>query len=574
MIGKLFRMIDGGDRIRYIRWIALIVAFSVLQGLCVLLVVPVLRPLLTGDRDAATSWLIALAVTVAAAAVVYYVQATHGQRIANDLLIGIHHRIGDHLARLPLGWFGADRTGRLTTSVAQGSMNIVAVPAHLMQPVISGAVTPAVVAAGMFVFDWRLGAGLLIAGLVLLATHTWAQEAIARSFGAIDDAAVESAGRVVEFAQCQPVLRAFGRGEDGNRLLDDALTGQRRAYGAMNRNAVSALLSFSVAVQAAFLALVALGVALALGGSLDAAALIALLVLITRFAGPLIELVDHSAALRMASEDIDRIDEVLAVPPLPEGQVAQPVSPGAVTFENVAFGYGDRPILRDITFDARPGTLTAVVGPSGAGKTTLLRLAARFWDTNSGTVRIGGVDVRDLTSEALMAQLAMVFQDVYLFDDTIEANIRLGRPDATAAEIHEAARLARVDEIIDRLPDGWNTRVGEAGVALSGGERQRVSIARALVKQAPIVLLDEATAALDPENEAAVADALRALARHRTVLVVAHRLHTVAAADQILVLDDGRITQHGTHDALLAEPGRYQDFWRERERAQGWRLTG
>ncbi|WP_218021257.1 ABC transporter ATP-binding protein [Nocardia crassostreae] len=574
MIAKLFRMIDGGDRPRFVRWIALIMTFSVVQGLAVLLVVPVLRPVLSGDRAAALPWLLALAAVVAAAAVIYYVQATHGQRIAIDLLIGIHHRIGDHLARLPLGWFGADRTGRLTTSVAQGSMNIVSVPAHLMQPVISGAVTPAVVAVGMFAFDWRLGAGLLIAGLVLLATHTWAQEAIARSFGAIDDAAVESAGRVVEFAQSQPILRAFGRGEDGNRLLDGALTGQRRAYGGMNRNAVTALLSFSVAVQAAFLALISLGVALALGGSLDAAELIALLVLITRFAGPLIELVDHAAALRMAAEDIDRIDEVLAVPPLPEGALTRPPSPGAVRFENVTFGYEDRPVLRDIGFEARPGTLTAIVGPSGAGKTTILRLAARFWDTGAGTVRVGGADVRDFTSEALMSQLAMVFQDVYLFDDTIEANIRLGRPDATRAEIQEAARLSRVDEIIDRLPDGWNTRVGEGGTALSGGERQRVSIARALVKQAPIVLLDEATAALDPENEAAVGDALRALAEHRTLLVVAHRLHTIAAADQILVLDGGRITQRGTHVELIEQAGRYRDFWRERERAQGWRLTG
>ncbi|CAM4032819.1 ABC transporter ATP-binding protein [Nocardia ninae] len=573
MIRKLFRIVYPDDRARFIRWVGLIVAFSVLQGVCLLLVVPVLRPLLDGDRDAAAPWLTALAAATVVTCVVFYAQAIHGQRIADSLLAGMHHRVGDHLAKLPLGWFGTDRTGRLTHTMTQGTMSILGVPAHLMQPVVSAVVTPAVVAVGMLLFDWRLGVALALSGVVLLAAYRWSQHALARSFGAVDDAAVEAAGRVVEFAQCQPVLRAFGRTGTDNHLLDNALVGERRAFGELSRNAVSALLVFSVAVQAVFVALITVGVALALGTSLDAAELIALLVLVTRFVGPLVEIMDHGAALRVAAENIDRIDEVLAVPTLPEGAVTQVVTPGAVSFENVGFKYGDRPVLRDIGFEAGPGTLTAIVGPSGAGKTTLLRLAARFWDVDAGTVRVGGVDVRELTTEARMSQLAMVFQDVYLFDDTIEANIRLGRPEATDAEIRDAARLARVDEIVERLPDGWHTRVGEGGVSLSGGERQRVSIARALIKQAPIVLLDEATAALDPDNEAAVVDAIRVLAQQRTLLVVAHRLHTIAAADQILVLDNGRIVQRGNHDELISQEGKYADFWRERERAQGWRLT-
>ncbi|WP_280213583.1 ABC transporter ATP-binding protein [Nocardia cyriacigeorgica] len=574
MIGKLYGLVDPADRPRFRRWTAAMIAFAVVQGLCVLLLVPVLRPLLAGDPGAATPWLTALVATTVAASAVYYGQAMLGQHIGDDLLLGLHHRVADQLARMPLGWFDIDRTGRLTHAMSQGTTNIIAVPAHLMQPVIAAVTTPVVVAVGMVVFDPRLAVALLIAGLVLLVTHARAREAIARSFGAIDDAEVEAAARVVEFAQRQPVLRAFGQTGTGNRLLADALTGQRRAYGAMNRKAVTALVTFSTAVQAAFVALIAVGVVLALGGSLDAAELIALLVLITRFAGPLIELVDHSAALRIASESIDRIDEVLSVPALPEGSVRRAPRPGEIALRGVGFGYRDRPVLREVEFTAEPGTLTAIVGPSGSGKTTLLRLVARFWEADTGAVRVGGVDVRHWATEALMDQLAMVFQDVYLFDDTIEANIRIGRPEAGADEIRAAARAARVDEIVDRLPDGWHTRVGEGGVSLSGGERQRVSIARALVKNAPIVLFDEATAALDPENEAAITDALRTLAADRTLLVVAHRLHTIAAADQILVLDEGRIVQRGTHAELIDQPGKYAEFWAERERAQGWRLTG
>ena len=217
--------------------------------------------------------------------------------------------------------------------------------------------------------------------------------------------------------------------------------------------------------------------------------------------------------------------------------------------------------------------MTAVVGPSGAGKTTILRLIARFWDASTGTVRIGGVDVRDLSTEVLMRQISVVFQDVYLFDGTIEENIRLGRPDATDAEVRAAASLARVDEIAERLPEGWDARVGEAGARLSGGERQRVSIARAILKDSPIVLLDEATAALDPINKRAVQQALQALTHNKTLVVVAHRLQTVQAADQILVLDEGRIVERGSHAELLGLEGRYAAFWRERVRAAGWRVT-
>jgi ATP-binding cassette, subfamily B, bacterial IrtB/YbtQ len=278
--------------------------------------------------------------------------------------------------------------------------------------------------------------------------------------------------------------------------------------------------------------------------------------------------------LRMARNDLRRIIDVLGERPLPEPTASPSVpEPGRIELDAVAFGYEPgRPVLRGVSFTVPPRTMTALVGSSGSGKTTVTRLIARFFDVDSGTVRVGGRDVRDQTTDALMAQLSLVFQDVYLFDDTLEANIRLGRPDASDAQVREAARLAGVDEIVERLPQGWATRVGEGGASLSGGERQRVSVARAILKDAPIVLLDEATAALDPENDRFVQNALQTLRERSTLLVIAHRLPTVMAADQILVLDEGTIVERGAHAELLATGGRYAAFWLERSRARGWRV--
>jgi ATP-binding cassette subfamily B protein IrtB len=285
-------------------------------------------------------------------------------------------------------------------------------------------------------------------------------------------------------------------------------------------------------------------------------------------------LIELAGVLRMAGNDLRCVAEVLREPSMSEPETSVELErPGAIELDGVDFGYRDNePVLHDVTFAVPPKSMTALVGSSGSGKTTVTRLIARFWDTDRGVVRVGGVDVRDQRVEDLMAQIAVVFQDVYLFDDTLEANIRLGRPDATGDEVRDAAHLAGVDEIIDRLLDGWSTRVGEAGTRLSGGERQRVSVARALLKDAPIVLLDEATAALDPENERFLQRSLHRLAGRSTVFVIAHHLDTVAAADQIVVLDDGRVAEIGTHEELVSLGGLYSEFWKSRRSGRGWRL--
>lgn len=573
MIRALFA-VSGRDASRSLFWnLVGLVTEAVLVGAGFTLLVPLLRALIEGDMAGAWAWLGALAGVLLVYALVRYRTQLAGYRAALGLARGLFLRLGDHIADLPLGWFRADRVGQLGRLTSQGVIDVMGVPAHLLRPVVTAFVTPATVVALMFLFDWRLALAALATAPVAFLVYRWTGDLVQRGDHRTDAAAAEAAGRVVEFAQSQAVLRAFGRAEEGFRQLDVALQEQRDAGRALILTAVPGFAAFVLVVQLAFTMVLLFGTSLALGGSIDAPELLALLVLAVRYVEPLIAAADLGGALRISRNSLARMDDLLFVKPLPE-----PVSPAqpkgaALAFQDVHFSYGDRPVLKGVSFEVPERTVTALVGPSGSGKTTVTRLVARFWDPDAGALRIGGADLREIPTVDLMARISMVFQEVYLFDGTIEDNIRMGRPDAGDDALREAARLARVDEIVARLPEGYATRVGEGGWALSGGERQRVSIARAILKDAPIVLLDEATAALDPENEAAVQDALRALTAERTLLVIAHRLQTVQSADQILVLDEGRLVERGSHRELLAAGGRYAAFWAERDRAAGWRIA-
>ncbi|WP_232664617.1 ABC transporter ATP-binding protein [Pseudonocardia sp. TRM90224] len=575
MIQDLLRIMGQEHRRSLIGYFVWCVAYAVLQGVAMVMIVPVLQDLLAGDIGGALAWLSVLVCAALFACIAHYVQAMRGFEVALTVLSSMHHQMGDHVVGLPLGWFSSEKIGRLSQTLTSGTMMIGGLFAHLLTPLVTGIVTPATIAVAMFFFDWRLAAAVIICSPVLYLAFRWSASLVGRGDELTDAAAVEAGNRVVEFARCQLALRAFGRGVEGYQPLEDAIEGQRIVGRRSLWMAVPGLIAGGFAAQLAFTVLIAVGVLLALGGSVDTVQVIALLALSARFTGPLSEVAEFAGALRMGRNDVRRMARILAEQPLPEPAEAVVVSArGEIELDGVTFGYEPgRPVLRDVSLRVPPRTMTALVGASGSGKTTVTRLIARFWDVDSGTVRVGGADVRDLTTDALMAQVAMVFQDVYLFDDTLEANIRVGRADATDAEVRKAGRLAGVQEIVERLPAGWATRVGEGGTSLSGGERQRVSVARAILKDAPIVLLDEATAALDPENERFVQDALRTLQSRSTLLVIAHKLPTVVAADQIVVLDDGGIVEHGTHGELLAADGRYAEFWRERSRARGWRLA-
>ncbi|WP_433680987.1 ABC transporter ATP-binding protein [Nocardia sp. CA-119907] len=573
MIRKVFGLVPAEFAHLTPKLLAAIIAQAVSQAVAYVLLVPVLEALFGDDLGRAWWWTLAMAVAVGAVIVFGYLQATIGLRIGIGMQRGLQHRIGDHLNALPLGWFGARDAGALSRVVVENVREVQGLVAYLLAKMLTSVVVPLGVALGTLFVDWRISLAMLVAAPVLYVVNRWANRSYGRSDERMHSAATEANSRVIEFAQAQPVLRAFGAVGSGNRALDGALRRQRTAANGLVLSTVPGLMVFALLVQAVLLVLVYLVVGRVTDGAISAFAAIALIAVSSRFVEPLNQAAQLATALRSAAAAAERVNALLAEPTLPESD--SPVTPGApsVVFERVEFGYqAEDPVLSDITFTVPAGTTTAIVGPSGAGKTTLLRLAARFYDVGAGRVEVGGHDVRDQPSATLLDQLSLVFQNVYLFDQSVADNIRIGRPDATDAELHRAAQAARVDEIVDRLPDGYDTAVGEGGATLSGGERQRVSIARALLKDAPIVLLDEATSALDPHSEAVVVRGIHELTRDKTVIVVAHRLATIAHADQILFLDGGRIVERGTHAELLALDGRYADFWNERSRATGWRL--
>ncbi|NEA23220.1 ABC transporter ATP-binding protein [Actinomadura bangladeshensis] len=543
------------------RTVALMAVTAVAEGLSYALLVPVLRELFGSTPGDAWPWLTAFGAAVAAYAVLRFAADLSGFLAATRLLHGMYHRLGDHLARLPLGWYGGGRVGEVSVLASRGVLQAMSVIAHMLAPFVSACVTPLTIVGVMLAFDWRMGLAALAAVPVVAAVQVWTGRSMAAADEEQHARGHEATGRVIEYLQAQPVLRAGGRTAERFRLLDDSLDGLRRASRRSVLAALPGTLGLGLAVQAAFTGMLVLGAYLALGGRIGAAEVLALLVLAARCADPLLSLSEVGGRLRAARAELVRLDAILSTEPLPEPR--EPVRPARhdLEFDSVTFRHGGRTVLGGLSLTVPEGRRLAVVGPSGAGKSTLLQLLARFYDVDAGAVRMGGADVREISTGVLMEQIAVVFQDVYLFDGTIEENVRLGRPGASDAEVRAAAAAARLDEVVERLPEGWATGVGEGGALLSGGERQRVSIARALLKDAPVVLLDEVTSALDPVNEAAVHEGIERLMAGRTVVMVAHRLRTVRRADRIAFLDGGRIVEEGGHAELLRRGGRYAGFW-------------
>lgn len=482
--------------------------------------------------------------------------------------------LAEHLRRLPLSFFGRRDLSDLTNAIMKDCSDQERMFMHVMPQLFGTGLSTAIVIVGIFFYDWRLALAafwVVPAALLVMALTGKHQQ---RKAQAMEDARFEVADGVQEFLECAQEIRATNR----SAAHLDALAAKLDAF---ERRQVASELTTGVFVTSAqaFLKLgigttVFVGATLLVSGQTDFMTYFAFLLVVTRVYDPVNLILQSIGELLSMRLSIRRTQELAAEKPM-EGSTDFAPRGHDVVFEDVSFSYGDgEQVLRDVSFTAREGEVTALVGPSGSGKSTVAKLAARFWDADAGSVRVGGVNVADVDPETLLADYAEVFQDVVLFDDTVMGNIRLGRAGATDEEVLAAARAAMCDEFVSRMPQGYDTVIGENGGRLSGGERQRISIARAILKDAPVVLLDEATASLDVENETQVQRALSRLLAGKTVLVIAHRMRTVANADKIVVLKEGRVAEQGAPAELMArEGGLYRRMVELQTEASGWSLA-
>ena len=576
IIPRIKRMLKEQRLINTTIWFS--IAAGLIEGVALCLLLPCVTALANNEPVwglGVWGWVIVLSILAVVSAIVGYVQSLRGYQTALDFLVNVHKKVGDQVSSLPLGWFNRPLAGLLSRLVANELVMTGEIIAHMLSPIIQRVTASIVLLVFAWTWDWHLGLACTISIPVFLLLVLCTTGLINKGKSIGEPTEVELSNRLVEFTHCQAALRSCGRSTHYSKL-DSANATWLKAKRRKLWYEIAGNLLGGAFTQVVIVTLISLAANLAVGGTLEPVATIAFIGLCLRFTHTLVGITETAASLEERRSALDSIDDVLTAQPLPEPteSTAQP-TPGTIDFEDVTFGYGsDKTVLNGVSFHVPNRSMVALVGPSGCGKTTVARLVSRFYDVDSGAVKVGGLDVREQTTATLMKSLSMVFQDVYLFDDTLEANIRIGNPDATDEEVHEAARLAGVTEIVQRLPRGWETSVGEGGRALSGGERQRVSIARALLKKAPIVLLDEATSALDPENETNIVAAVDKLRENATVLVIAHKLDTIKKADTIVQFRaDGTIEDTGTHSELFERGGTYRAFWDTRAAAQGWQLT-
>ena len=547
---------------------------AVLQMFQVAAIYFVVLALTGGVRGGKTAWIALICELVAifggaiSASFSKMLQTHAGYFMAADRRISIANR----LKSVPMGFFSDNSLGQISGVCTTVVGSIESMVPMVLVNILGGLITTAVFAALLLVFDWRIGL-IVLAGIALYLCAVSAMEkksaVIANDTQRSQTALIEA---VLEAIQGMSVIKSFNLTGKGDKKLQDALEYNRRS-----NIEVSEILTPYTALQEAILQMAGVGMMLAaillwISGSMSLANSLMVLVMSFLVFNQIKAFGMGVSMLRLAAAAIDRTEQTEDMPRMDESGKALNPRKHDIVFDHVSFSYEQKQILHDISATLPDKTTTAVIGPSGSGKTTFCNLIARFWDPDSGSVRIGGYDVKDYTLEALMDQISVVFQNVYLFADTIENNIKFGKPDATHDEVVAAAKAACCDDFIEALPDGYDTVIGEGGASLSGGEKQRISIARAMLKNAPIVILDEATANVDPENEDRLQKAIEALTRDKTIIMIAHRLKTVRHADQILVIDHGRIVQQGKHEQLIEQPGLYADFVGGKKQTVGWKL--
>ena len=573
----LTRVVNAAEMRTIIAWF---VASAVLQGLTLALMIPFLRALYSRSQFL-TAWLIAVVVMAVSAALVDTIAMHRSYRVSVfEVCDTMIDRVADHVLTLPLGWFSAEREAAVVNATSK-EVNTLSHLASMVIPNLCNAfIVPLVMLGATAVVEWPLA--LIMAAAVVPLVLTWRLMGAATTHAneMEDRTSSAAAGRLVEFARLQPVLRATGATKTGWAPVQAALEADSASTLDGLRVKGRPGQYFNLIVNVAFALVMAMWLARVSGHRLDVVAYLAIMAVTARTLLPLTKAAMYGSEADNAKVALRAVGDILDARPLSDPEPGQEIEPRGTTISlnDVSFSYdAGRPVLAGVSLSAPQGRVTALVGPSGAGKSTILRLAARFWDVDDGTVNIGGAPVRSMRASTIMGMTSMVFQDVYLFDTTIRENLRIARPEATDAELAEAARRARLDRVIEALPHGWDTQVGPGGMSLSGGERQRVAIARAFVKDAPILLLDEITSALDGENESAITEVVRELSEGRTVIVVAHRLSTVRQADEVVFLEPtqagARVAQRGTPQELAAVTGPFREFIEASTASSRWHIS-
>lgn len=498
---------------------------------------------------------------------------------AFNILYEIRMQLVQKMVRLPLGFFSRRASGELKKIMSDDVERIELFIAHHIPDIVTALLFPLILVSYMFAVDWRLA--IVVLAVLAMAFYVMGRMYTGKKIREVSKRYVETLGRmnasIVEYIRGIQVVKTFTESTNAYRKLNDDIKEYRKFANEVNVQYQPTYVGFLTILSSALLFIIPVAVWL-LVGSASYATFVPVLLMFLFFGVavffPVLKLLWIGSFLNQNNMGVQKIDDILYMDEIEEPDIPRHPKDASVEFRNVSFAYDTTPILKAISFISHPGTITALVGPSGAGKSTVAMLAARFWDVQSGEILIGGVPVKEIPTSVLMDNVAFVFQDNMLFFDTIEENIRMGNKTATFEEVARAACAAQCHEFIESLPNGYQTLVGEGGIYLSGGEAQRIALARAILKDSPIILLDEATAFADPENEGKILAAFSHLIKGKTVLVIAHRLSTITNADRILYVDKGVIAEQGTHEQLLALKGEYARMWETYNRAKRWTIGG
>ena len=532
----------------------------------------IIDPLVRGTAiDTSRLWLMC-GLGVAAAllyAVCYSLEYDKTYTTAYSECTEIRVEVAEHMRKLPLSFFNRKDLSELTTNIMGDCNTIEQMISHTVPQLIANGVTVTLVCVMLAFYDWRMALALfcvLPISVALVAGSKRLQNKLGERHV---QAKLNVSDQVQEYLDGMKVVKAFGLSGEKSEALERALRQMMREAIVFEATAGSFATLASMVLQVGVGVVILVGVNLLTAGRIEVIPFFTFVMISTKIFAPITTILTMLPELMYFLVSTKRMQRLRTEPAM-TGRANADIRAFDVELDGVTFAYNEEAVLRDMTFTARQNAITALVGPSGSGKSTVSRLMARFWDVDQGCIRVGGVDVKTLDPEALMAHISFVFQDVVLFNDTIMNNIRIGKKDASDEAVFVAAKLARCHDFISRMPKGYDTLIGENGNTLSGGERQRISIARSLLKDAPIVLLDEATASLDPENEVLIQEAISELVRGRTVIVIAHRLKTIMGADQIIVLEEGKLAEQGTHPQLMAQGGLYKKLFTIQQESLGW----